>query len=1390
MQTLISYVSIAFFSILGFSAAANHSHEYNPHLASQASTVSASADTHLGSFIRNDNQWHSNVLYQANIPGRFNHVYLEQNRLTYQLYDDSVIEDFHKFVDEKQEINVKGHSYHVNFKNANKARLLQEDVHAEKLNYFIGNDRSKWASCVPMSDRIVYDDLYNGIDLHLFKKYTDLKYEFVIAPRANPEDIVLEYEGISSIKIVKGKLVIETSVGIVTELKPYTYQIINGKKNTVACDYQLQGNELTFALPDGYDKNYPLIIDPIVVAATLSGHNIDSSAGVFGHTAAFDTEGNIYTGGRVYGAGYVTSTGAFDLTFNGGSYDMGFLKYNSTGTQMVYGTYVGGNDSDNPHSIITDFSQRLYVYGSSRSSDFPTTPGAFQQQIGGQTDIVAFVLDTDGSQLVGSTFIGGSQHDGLNQSVASPCYGDTYRGEIIIDAQNNVYIASGSKSDDFPIANGFNNTFNPGGGGIAQDGVVIKMSSDLSAMYWSTYMSSSGSDFCTGLRLDDEGNVIVTGFMGKGDFQTTPGTIMPTFPGGDQSAFISKIQKDGSALLLSTFWGTASSDRGYFIDLDESNNVHVYGYTQGTINVTPGTYYNELGSPQFITGFTPDLTNVIYSTVIGKGPGGAGFDYSNSDIDFVPVAFMVDKCNAIYFSGYGAADGLPITDGNFWSEGNSFYLGVLNETVTDLLFGTYYGRSNHVDGGTSRFDKSGTVYQAVCSCTNSGDHAMVTNSDAFEPDMPNGIGGGGTCDVGVFKIDFEVPTVTAAGVIFKAGTNLVSSSGCAPFDVDFRYTGADAESFYWNFGDGFDSTEENPSHTFQDAGSYTVYLVAESLTTCNQLDTVFLYVDVLDDTPITRDTSFCEGVNSIFLDASVQNATYTWQNGFSGSTYVVNEPGIYWVDIDIGECARRDSFIVNPPVDINLDLGSTISACDVNIFNLDGTTDNVSSYLWSNGETTPSITVDNSQEGDYALTVTDLSGCQHTDNVTVLFGTTPQVDLGLDVTLCSDVEYTADVSVSNSNVTYTWSNGNTSPTFSTTAAGTYSVVLSDDGCEASDEVVVTYHPVFTFNENITPIACHNDCNGSIEINGQGGVGIVNLIWNDGGTASTISDLCPDTYSITATDEAGCTVTEEYILTDPNTLEITPTAQDLACAGDFSGIISGTSTTGGVPPYSYSLDNQNFTENPNFEGLAAGDYTLYLLDDVNCLVTTELTITEPPEFFVYAGEDQSIQLGETTNLNGAVIPDFGQTIEWSPPTYLDCTDCLDTGTRPVNTITYTLTATDPDTGCYREDEVTIEVIKIRRAYIPNAFSPNDDGINDEVSVFAHIGVERVLEFKIFDRWGSMIFENKDFIPNKPGYGWDGTYKGKPVDPAVFVYYAKVLYLDGETGLLKGDITVFR
>ncbi len=1336
------------------------------------------------SFTKNKGQWESEVLYRAPLGG-LNAIFLEKGGFTYLFHneeDTQNLYDAHTSTDRDKTHPVRSHAYHVAFVNANQtAKLKPTKPKSEYYNYFLGNDPSKWASHVPIYEQVRYENLYAGVHLDAYDVDGYFKYDFVVEPGATTENIALNYRGADRLEVKKGDLIIHTSVDKIVEHEPYAYQEIKGERIQVACSYHLEDNTVKFKFPDGYNERYQLIIDPTVVAATLSGTTNNEN---FGHSATFDFSGNIYVGAQSFGSGYPTTIGAFQINFGGGDTDIAVSKYNTTGTQLVYASYIGGSGGDLPHSLITDFDGQLYIYGTSESSNYPTTTNAVQRNNNGGKDIVISILTADGSSLVGSTYVGGNNTDGENRLRVNQSYGDDSRGEIFLDRDRNVYVASNTSSPNFPTTPGaldrtFNSNGTPGTNGTnpspAQDGVVFKLNNDLSNFFWSTYLGENGSDTAMGLRVDENNTVYVIGSAGGSNFPMPNGGFQQNYGGGLTDSYVVRLSANGGSILNGTFLGTTSDDNGYFMDLDLEGDVHIYGVSTGFMPVTPGVFSSVAGSKQFISSFNSNLSDLIYSTVIGRGPNSTNIDSQfGTKVDFVPVAFMVDKCNNIYFSGYDAIGNLPLTSDRIWDQGGSFYLGVLDPDATGLSFATYYGEANHVDGGTSRFDKSGVVYQGVCSC--GPNYIMNTNNNAHATSQTT------SCDVGVFKIDFEIPTVTAFAAIEPA------SSGCAPFTVDFDYTGKNGTVFEWDFGNGTTSSSENPSTTFEEAGTYEVRFVAANTNACNEQDTFYMQINVLDNTSSVIDTTVCGPNDGIFVNATTTNANYLWNDGLLDATRTIREEGVFWVDISISGCTSRDSFIVGFEPAFDFTLGPDFSYCDVSSSNFDVTSADLVSYFWDNGSTDPIRQINT--PGTYDILVENTEGCIARDTVEINFGTTPLTELGLPDTLCQgDTRTILATNPLGIPVNFTWNTGENTSEITVGQTDDYIVTLENNGCTFSDTLSVHYTEFdLAFDQN--NVSCFGLCDAEAVAVLSGEAPPFDLIWDNGSASTDRVELCEGNYNLTVTDQEGCVYESILTITEPEVLEIATEGIDITCAGDQNGVLQVTEINGGTGPFQISFGGNTFQDNTILNDLNGGDYEIIVQDANGCEEGETVNLYEPPFINVNAGLDQRIKLGEDTELEGQIFPLTNQIYEWLPADSLECNSCLDSTVDPTRTTPYVLSVTDTVSGCIIQDEVIISVDKDRNIYIPNAFSPDGNGINDIFQVYAGVGVQEILLLRVFDRWGELVYETENISPFDGKTGWDGTFKGQEMNPAVFVYYSEVLFVDNETKEYAGDVTLLK
>jgi gliding motility-associated-like protein len=427
-------------------------------------------------------------------------------------------------------------------------------------------------------------------------------------------------------------------------------------------------------------------------------------------------------------------------------------------------------------------------------------------------DLVITKFNSTATTLIGSTFIGGSGND-------EP-------GELIIDTNDNVYCTGGTRSSDFPMTSG---TYDEGLNG-KKDAIVFKMNGNLSMLKWSTYVGGTSNDVGYGIRVNSQGDIYVVGRTESSNFPSISGSINSNYKGGVSDGFVSCFKNNGSVLAYSTFFGTEQKDEINFIDLDQNDDVYVYGTNGGILSSTAGVY-SVPNSGNFIAKMNSALSSVIYSTEFGAGYPGM----------FIPTAFLVDNCEKVYISGCGATFNYPVTGNAVQSttDGNDFYLMVLKKDAAGLLYATYWGGTDvveHVHGGHSRFDKKGVIYQAACEYT-----TVTGTSGAYGSTSLTG-----TWDIMVFKIDFENPKVNANAMVDTL------PSKCAPIQLNFTNNSTGATSYTWNFDDETPiDNNVNPSHYYKYGGTYTVTLIAFNPDNCPGSDTAYLAIELcgpLNDT--------------------------------------------------------------------------------------------------------------------------------------------------------------------------------------------------------------------------------------------------------------------------------------------------------------------------------------------------------------------------------------------------------------------------------------------------------------------------------------------------------------------------------------------------------------
>ncbi len=899
---------------------------------------------------------------------------------------------------------VRSHAYDVIFKGSSPTvKIIPEKELPGYANYYIGNDPDKWKSGVKSYGALRYAGLYEGVDARFYSEEGHLKYDLIVQPNANVAGIVLNYDGASVTRLKNGDLLVKTSVNEVVERVPYAYQLVDGVRKQIDCQYNVIGNQVTFKL-GGYNKNEVLVIDPTLVFSTFSGSTTDN----WGYTATYDGRGNAYGGGIAFGNGWPTTIGAFQRTFNGGStgtgessgYDIGIMKLNPNGSQRIFSTYLGGTGNEQPHSLIVDGQGNLIVSGRTTSTtSYPITSNG-RIGVGGGWDIIVTKFNAAGTALIGSVQIGGSQNDGVNikhktTGTTGPeslfqNYGDDARSEVLADRFGNIYVASCTRSTDFPATPGVIQSTLRGN----QDAVVLRFSPDM-ALNFATLIGGSGDDAAYVLYIDNDNTILVAGGTASNDFPgDKTGTVGPAYSGGIADGFIAKIAGDGRSIIKSTYIGTTGTDQIYGIQEDRNGFVYVMGTNtglSGTNFPVRNAVFSQNGGKQFIAKMQSDFSAYVYSTVFGT---------NSAFPNISPTAFLVDRCENVYVSGWGGSmggqtpyqnsgtNGLTITPDAIdnTTDGKDFYFIVIERDAASQLYGTFFGQQDppnsgtpdHVDGGTSRFDPQGVIYQGICANCSPGQ--FPTTPGVVAPSKP----AGAICNLAVIKINFDLSGV-AAGIKSSIEGVDGDTSACAPTLVNFRDTIGIAQTYQWDFGDGSPELTTNvpqASHPYVNQGNYRVRLIAVDLTRCFPRDTSYVNIRVRTDRvnvnalankidPCESNTYRFDNLSTVIPSKPFSDTSFTWIFGDNSApvkannnsiTHTFPAPGIYTVRLvltDTNYCNAPDSFSivlrVSPEVQADFEVLTPGCAPYRAVFNNTSAGGQTFEWNFGNGQTSTSI---------------------------------------------------------------------------------------------------------------------------------------------------------------------------------------------------------------------------------------------------------------------------------------------------------------------------------------------------------------------------------------------------------------------------------------------------
>lgn len=573
--------------------------------------------------------------------------------------------------DEKKRVVI----FKEKFKNSIAGAIEGNGLSVTKVNSFSGNNKTSWKTNMPVYETITLNRIYKGITLELNAFGNNVEKVFTVDTTGNPDNISIEVEGAERLDINDiGEIEIETSGGIITMTRPVAYQIINEKREDVPVSYTLSNNgainrdkpALEYGFKTGnYNKEYPLIIDPLIGSTFAGGGNDD----IANSLTEDPITGDILITGFTYSFDYPVSASALDTTYNAGSYDIFISRLSGDLTTLISSTFLGGTGLDIATDITMDASGNIIVTGYTDSDDYPVTAGALAGARHGYADAFVSKLSSDLSTLTASTYIGGIKGD--------------YAYSITTDSSNQILITGETNSIDYPVTPGAYDTLFNGN----WDAFISILNSDLSTMTASTFIGGTTIDTAYALTIDPLSNILITGQTYSYDYPATAGSFNTTFNGTKYTdVFVSKFSSNLMTLMASTFIGGNNYDCAYSVATDSSGGIYITGWSASPdYPVTPSAFdtSHNGNADVVISMFSNDLTSLIASTY----SGGTGNDYAYS--------LILHPSGDLFVAGETTSPDYPVVSGSFDTTfnggGTDAMLSRLSSDLSIMLSSTFIG---------------------------------------------------------------------------------------------------------------------------------------------------------------------------------------------------------------------------------------------------------------------------------------------------------------------------------------------------------------------------------------------------------------------------------------------------------------------------------------------------------------------------------------------------------------------------------------------------------------------------------------------------------------------------------------------------------------------------
>ncbi|HZV68058.1 MAG TPA: gliding motility-associated C-terminal domain-containing protein [Saprospiraceae bacterium] len=829
------------------------------------------------------------------------------------------------------------------------------------------------------------------------------------------------------------------------------------------------------------------------------------------------------------------------------------------------------------------------------------------------------------------------------------------------------------------------------------------------------------------------------------------------------------------------------------------------------ISISPFGTYAYLWSDGSTTEDLQNISQGIYGiTVTGSNGCSAdsSFTVDNQSASFSLTGIPVSNTSCTIPNG--ALDLAVSPNGPYsftWSNGSttediqSLSAGVYTVTVSDLNLcsstGSYaIGDSTHYAVITSLItpETCGNANGSIDVTITPAGYTQLWSNGSSNEDLQNITSGIYsiivTSPVGCISLDTFVVDNQNGNFTLSADTTMNTSCLLPNGSIDLTVAPAGTYSFLWSNGAISEDLQNLPP------GQYQVSVT--DLTNC--LSILLLTIDnntispAIAHTIIPATCSQNNGGISLSITPNAGN-TFLWSNGTTNSDIQNVIPGNYSVTVTGSNgCTTTESFVI-PNNNTVFTIDGMVNA-NTSCIAFNGGIDLILtpagnySYAWSNGNQTPNL--QNVAPGNYSITVTNEFNCSSTHSFVIADSiTNPTFTTTIIPATCGQNNGSIDIIISSQgSYSFLWSDGNTTEDLQNVSPGAYGVTVTDyNGCSATGSyTILNTNSSFTISAVLSDdLSCTNP-NGAIDIS-ISPAGSYTYLWSNGEVTADLSGLPSGIYQVTISDISDCSASEIFAVESATVLPVLSDIITHPSCGEVNGSIDIIVTPATGNQYQWSTGD--ITE--DLEDINEGIYSVTITDANGCSVSSAYTVPGSNAVNViidadlFASNDSMVTCSLQLNIPTSMI----DTISWMPSDLFNCHQriCLEQTFSLTESTNVRVMVMDTN-GCTAFASLALEVDKEISVYIPNVFSPNDDGANDTFTIFGNKELEEIEELEIFDRWGNCVFINETFPPNQPGYGWNGIYKGQPMNPAVFAYRAVVRFTTGEERQFKGDVTLVR